>query len=50
MEANKRSVSRGREGVRGDTDDASGLDVPRGREIHPGDKVRARLSHIILCF
>jgi hypothetical protein len=49
MEANKRSVSRGREGVRGDAD-ASGLDVPRGREIHPGDKVRAHLSHIILCF
>jgi len=36
--ANKRSVSRGREGVRGDAD-ASGLDVPRGREIHPGDKI-----------
>jgi hypothetical protein len=40
MEANNRSVSRGRESVvRGDAD-ASGLDVPRGREIHPGDKVR----------
>jgi len=41
MDAIKRSVSRGRESlVRGDAD-TSGLDVPRGREIHAGDKVRA---------